>query len=170
MPGASISPLFTLNSPLSKSRERTGSSDPMRSYSLGGIPMGRPARRDRRKGGNDGDQEDGTSSAAAPGSANREHRVPIDVRGMKIGIYRLKPIYPVIDACPARTRRHTAPELVHAGHIFLEAEENDTSFAGRSSGSGSTRCAPSRLAPMASCASLTHTAAVLSGILTPFPF
>ena len=63
-----------------------------------------------------------------------------------------------------------APPGDCVGHIFLEAEENDTWFAGRSSGSGSSRRAPSQLSPMASCAPLAHTAAVLSGILTPFPF
>ncbi len=67
-------------------------------------------------------------------------------------------------------QRHTAHKCYNAGHIFLEAEETDISSTGRSSGSGSSRYAPSRLAPMAFRASLAHTAAVLSGILTPFPF
>ena len=56
------------------------------------------------------------------------------------------------------------------GHIFLESEEIDTSSTGRSSDSGSSRRAPSRLPPMAHRAPLTLTAAVLSGTCTPFPF
>ena len=67
-------------------------------------------------------------------------------------------------------QRHTAHKCNQPGHIFLEAEETDISSAGRSSGSGSPRYAPSRLVPMAFCASLAHTAAVLPGIFTPFPF
>ncbi len=98
-------------------------------------------------------------------------RVPDRRAGMKIGIYRLKPVYPVYTTIPgSRAAANHAPPGDCVGHIFLEAEENDIWFAGRSSGSGSSRRAPSQLSPMASCAPLAHTAAVLSGILTPFPF
>ena len=130
------------------------------------------ARRDAAiaKGENDGLAGNGTSplsrrDAGEPGTPGtnrcfRHENRDISAEG---------PHIPSI-AIAHLAQRHTAHKCNNAGHIFLEAEETDISSAGRSSGSGSPQYAPSRLAPMAFCASLTHTAAVLSGILTPFPF
>ena len=104
------------------------------------------SRRRRNRGQGEARRSgDGTPLSAAPGTRDsRTHRVPVDARGMKIGIYRLKPAYPDNSLTPTGHSGTLHPSWLCSGHIFLEAEENDTSFIGRSSDSGSSRPAPSR--------------------------